>query len=68
MRKLFAITTIMGTLMVGLSGMALADDHDRDDRRHEKAPEPLTIAGLALGASGIASAGFLARRSRRNKK
>ncbi|HLK35622.1 MAG TPA: PEP-CTERM sorting domain-containing protein [Polyangiaceae bacterium] len=72
MRKLLAVTAIVGTAMVGLAGTAIAadrNDHDRDDsRNHEKAPEPLTIAGLALGATGIAGAGFWARKSRRTKR
>ena len=70
MRKLLAVTTIVGTMIVGFTGMALAADRDdRDsDRHHEKAPEPLTIAGLALGASSIGGAAIWARRSRRSKR
>jgi hypothetical protein len=74
MIKLLAPLSVVGVVMLGAPQMALAHggDHDRDDRNdhdsddhHGKAPEPLTVIGLALGVGAIGVARWASKRKSR---
>jgi hypothetical protein len=81
MIRQFVLSSAMAALIVlGAPSLAHAaygtgwgwggdDDHDKGDRDDGKrAPEPVTVIGLALGAGGIAAARWaVGRRSARKR-
>jgi len=65
MAKLVAALSVLGVMMVGAPHTAMAGhDHDGEER-HEKAPEPLTVIGLALGAGAVGVARWASKRKPR---
>jgi hypothetical protein len=67
MVKLIALLSVAGAMMLGAPRVAWAGDHDRDDRadrddHNKKAPEPITVIGLALGAAAIGVARWAYKR------
>jgi hypothetical protein len=70
-RQLAASLFIAAMIVLGAPSLALADhnDHDRDDRKGYRAPEPVTVIGLALGAGGIAAGRWVwGRRAARKRR
>lgn len=65
MGKLIAALSVVGMMMLGSPHVASAGDHDNDDHQHRKAPEPLTVIGLALGAGVIGVARWASKRKSR---
>jgi hypothetical protein len=74
MLKRIAVSSIVTFLMLGAPSMAFAsggwwgDDNKGDkggDHDHSRAPEPVTMIGLALGAAGIAGVRWAKRKSAR---
>jgi hypothetical protein len=68
MAKRFAVSTFIAFVMLGAPSLAMAGDNDKDDRGGRRAPEPITVLGLALGAGGIAAARWAKGRFPRDKK
>jgi hypothetical protein len=74
--KRITISSIIVLAMLGIptAAMAMMDgsgtEHggDGESGHHGNAPEPVTILGLALGAGGIAAAGWRARRAAARKR
>lgn len=72
MIKTLAGLALGGMILVGVPAVAHASEFwffgDYDDHHHERAPEPLTIIGLAVGAGGIAAARWASGRKAAQKK
>jgi hypothetical protein len=75
MLKPIAVSSVVAFLILGGPSVALAwgghDDHGDngggkgDDDHGNRAPEPITIVGLALGTAGIVGARWVYRKSTR---
>jgi hypothetical protein len=69
--KHVALSTIVALMVLGAPSLALADhdnnDHGNDDHgsQDHRAPEPVTMLGLAIGAIGIGGARWAIQRSKR---
>lgn len=74
--KHIAVSSTMALLMFAASPVALAAPFgnggggadNRGPSVPERAPEPVTMIGLALGAAGVAGARWASRKSRKSPK
>lgn len=66
--KQVVVSMVMSLFVLGIPSIALAHHHEDTDHHEgtERAPEPVTMIGLGLGAAGVGVVAWVKRRSKRN--